>query len=88
MKLSLAKAFPAATGLLVISMVGGCAVTDRRLADDQASCRAMGHVPGTANFGHCLVDLNDRRCAVAHPRGGQPEHVASEDCTRLRSAGG
>jgi len=43
----------------------------------------MGHVVGTAAFRMCLDDLNDRRCAVSHPKVSTGIHDAARDCTRL-----
>ena len=70
-----------ATIMLASPFLMGCAVPDRRMSEDEQSCRSMGHSPGTTIFSQCLADLNDRRCAVARLKGGE-RHVASEECTR------
>lgn len=69
--------------LYLVSFLVGCASPDRRLVEDEASCRMMGHAPSTPLFSECLKDLNDRRCTVAARRGRTPQHVASADCTRI-----
>lgn len=76
----------AATLLLGVSLLAGCASEDRRLVEDRQSCLQMGHSPGTPEFKQCMLDLNDRRCAVLQNRAGISHHVATEDCTRLNSA--
>jgi hypothetical protein len=69
---------------LAVASFTGCASEDRRLVADEQSCRDMGHIPGSSEFGRCMNDLNERRCAVQRAkRGGTGLHIATEECTRL-----
>ena len=68
----------AALGFILV----GCAVPDRRLAEDQRSCEGMGHAAGTTAFRQCMADLDDRRCTGGGRRNGST-HVATAECTRL-----
>jgi len=74
---------PAMAGLFLVCALAGCAMPDRRLTEDETSCRGMGHTPDTPPFRECLRDLNDRRCAVAPRKIGTPQHMASNECTRI-----
>ena len=77
-------ALPMGTLLVASSVLMGCAVLpDRRLTSDEQSCRSMGHSPDTTAFKQCMADLDNRRCAVAHAKGGAERHLPSESCTRL-----
>jgi hypothetical protein len=68
-------------------LLAGCAQEDRRLAEDQQSCRAMGHVSGTPQFQQCMEELNQRRCAtVSVGKPGTTRHQAVLECTRLPSS--
>lgn len=69
--------------LSLVLVLVGCASSDRRLTEDEASCRSMGHTLDTPPFRTCLIDLNDRRCAVVTRKTGTPQHVTSADCTRI-----
>ena len=82
--------FAPVTSLIVLmSLLVGCEIPDRRLVEDQRSCEIMGHVRGTPVFRQCLSDLNDRRCGRSPPRiarGGPSNggiHVVTTECTRL-----
>ena len=73
------------TPVLLAGVLFGCTPhVDTRLADDQQTCVQMGHAAGSPIFQQCLAELNERRCALAASKTG-PHHVASEDCTRLRT---
>ncbi len=63
--------------------IAGCANEDHRLAEDQQSCVAMGHVEGTPEFKQCMADLNQRRCAEAKSKTEGTQHEATVDCTKL-----
>ena len=71
-----------ASVLLFAIALAGCASEDRRLTDDEESCRGMGHLPGSVDFKPCMEDLNARRCATMNFKGGS-KHSATVDCTRL-----
>lgn len=77
--------FRAAAILPVAMMVAlaGCAIEDKRLADDKKSCLAMGHSPGSAVFDLCMQDLNARRCGESRGRQAVTTHQGTRDCTRL-----
>ena len=73
---------PAAACVVLTSLLIGCTVQDRRLTEDEQSCRSMGHSPDTTSFKQCLADLDQRRCAVGGPKSGRA-HLATMDCTKL-----
>ncbi len=73
---------PVAAAAVLGFILVGCAVPDRRMAEDQRSCEGMGHAVGTTGFRQCMADLNDRRCIRGGPRNGST-HVATTECTRL-----
>lgn len=74
----------ASTLLIAIASLTGCASEDRRLVEDEQSCRGMGHAEGTPEFKQCMTDLNLRRCATRQAtKGGESVHEATTECTRL-----
>lgn len=82
MKLNVKSALGAVAYLSLFSVLAGCGAPDRRLVDDQQSCRTMGHLQGSPTFQGCMAELNQRRCAVIAQKAGT-RHVASKDCTAL-----
>ncbi len=83
MRLKFSVLLPAS--LLLGPVLAGCAEhKDRRLADDQQTCQAMGHPTGSDAFKQCLAELNQRRCAmVRQGRTGGVRHQETEYCSRL-----
>lgn len=74
----------ASTLLIAIASLTGCASEDRRLVEDEQSCRDMGHAEGTPEFKQCMTDLNQRRCATRQATKGRVGGLeATTDCTRL-----
>src|SRR5204862_2265149 len=71
---------------LIGAFLAGCAEhQDRRLADDQQTCQAMGHPTGSDAFKQCLTELNKRRCRmVREGKTGPLQHKDTPECERLR----
>ena len=82
-KLNAKSAVGAVAYLALFSVLTGCGAPDRRLVDDQQSCRTMGHLQGTAEFQGCMAELNQRRCSVIPQKAGTMRHVPSKECTQL-----
>ena len=73
------------TCFVLLSLLVGCAApVDRRVAEDDQTCRSMGHILGTPAYSACRGDLNERRCAVIKTKGALEHHDATMDCTKLR----
>ena len=82
--------WPSRTSLLPVCVLfggflAGCAEhQDRRLANDEQTCRTMGHPTGSDAFKQCLAELNNRRCRmVREGKSGPLEHKETQDCSRL-----
>ena len=73
---------PAVLAVFLATLLMGCATQDRRLTEDERSCRGLGHSVGAPDFQHCMEELNQRRCGRGSPKSGQA-HVITTDCSKV-----